>query len=70
MNKKLTISIEKNLLEKVKKYATERNISISKLIENYLVRLTNEDNEKDVKITPLVKSLSGVLKLDGQVDQK
>lgn len=34
--KKLTISINENMLEKLKKIADEKNISLSQLIENIL----------------------------------
>lgn len=64
MTSKLTLSIDKTVVEEAKKFAIENNTSLSKLIENYLVRLTQDNDEKTKHITPLVKSLSGILKLD------
>jgi hypothetical protein len=64
MTSKLTLSIDKIVVEEAKKFVIEKNISLSKLIENYLVRLTQDNDEKTKHITPLVKSLSGILKLD------
>lgn len=69
MDTKLTLSLDKAIIEKAKKYAKERKISLSKLIESYLDALTIEENKK-VEITPLVKSLSGVIKLEEGADTK
>ena len=63
MDSKLTLKLNKNVIEKAKQYAREHNISLSRLIENYLTAVTkNTDNEDE--ITPLVKSLTGVIQLD------
>lgn len=61
METKLTLKLDKNIILKAKKYAKKRNISISKIVENYFENLTAEDNSIDEKITPLVKELSGVI---------
>lgn len=69
MNTKLTLSIGEKTIRKAKKYAKERNVSVSSLIENYLESLTEaEKGEKD--ITPLVKSLSGVISLPEKFDHR
>lgn len=59
MNTKLTLSINKTITEKAKKYARRKKTSLSKLIENQLAKLTGGESEED--ISPLVKSLSGVV---------
>lgn len=59
MNTKLTLSINKAVSDKAKKYARRKKTSLSKLIENQLVKLTGDNNDKE--ISPLVKSLSGVI---------
>lgn len=59
MNTKLTLSINKAVSDKAKKYARRKKTSLSKLIENQLVKLTGDNNDKE--ISPLVKSLSGVV---------
>lgn len=59
MNTKLTLSINKSITEKAKKYARRKKTSLSKLIENHLDKLTT--SEKESEISPLVKSLSGVI---------
>ncbi len=62
MDKKLTLSLNESVIEKAKLYAKENKISLSKLIEHYLQSIA-ENRTRDVEITPLVKSLSGVIKL-------
>ena len=69
MDKKLTLSLDKSIIDSAKKYAKSNNISLSKLIESYLTVLTKQKiNSTD--ITPLVESLSGVISLDKDVDVK
>ncbi|GAO44630.1 DUF6364 family protein [Flavihumibacter petaseus] len=70
MDTKLTLSIDKDIIEEAKKYARKRNTSLSNLIENYLVSVTQKSKVEKNEITPLVKSLSGVLKLDDRSDSK
>ena len=59
MNSKLTLSISKAVTDKAKKYARKKRTSLSKLVENQLAKLTTMDKEDE--ISPLVKSLSGVI---------
>ncbi len=69
MDTKLTLKLEEDIIEKAKEYAKERKTSLSKLIENYLQKITSDDTKKE-KITPLVKSLSGILNLPTDHDHK
>lgn len=61
METKLTLSMDKEVIEEAKKYARKKNTSLSKLIKTYLQNITRNKTEKDMEITPLVKSLSGIL---------
>ena len=72
MNTKLTLRLNDNVIERAKIYARSHNISLSKMIESYLDRLTkqNEEEKKKVPITPLVESLSGVIELPADFDYK
>lgn len=63
MDAKLTLNVNKNVIEKAKEYAKSHNISLSRLIESYLSSL-NDKKETEIEITPLVKSLSGVINLE------
>ena len=69
MDTKLTLKLEQNIIEKAKDYAKSHRTSLSKIIENYLQKITNDNEEKD-KITPLVKSLSGIIDLPKDFDHK
>ena len=69
MDTKLTLKLEQTIIEKAKDYAKSHRTSLSKIIENYLQKITNDNEEKD-KITPLVKSLSGIIDLPKDFDHK
>lgn len=69
MDTKLTLKLEQNIIEKAKDYAKSHRTSLSKIIENYLHKITNDSEEKE-KITPLVKSLSGIIDLPKDFDHK
>jgi hypothetical protein len=69
MDTKLTLKLNEDIIEKAKEYAKEKKTSLSDLIENYLQKLTN-DKKSNKAITPLVKSLSGVISLPKDDDGK
>lgn len=62
MDTKLTLKLEQSVIEKAKGYAKRQRTSLSRLIENYLLNITGEEPAEE-KITPLVKSLSGIIEL-------
>ena len=68
MDTKLTLKLDSSVIESAKVYAKMKKVSLSQLIEAYLNVLTEPKDEQDV--TPLVKSLSGVVKLPGNYDYK
>ncbi len=70
MNTKLTLTIEQTVIEKAKKYAKDKERSLSNLIENYLKALTTESNQKEVELTPIVKSLKGSFNAPKNFDYK
>jgi hypothetical protein len=69
MDTKLTLSLDKIIIEKAKNYAKSQEISLSKLIESYLSSLTSKTHS-DIEITPLVESLSGVVELTEDFDAR
>ncbi len=69
MKKDLTLRIKKSVAVKAKKYASERGLDLSDLVQKHLLQLTRDKNE-EMEITPLVKSLSGILKLDENFGHK
>ena len=69
MDTKLTIKLDDGVIARAKKYAQNRKTSLSRLIESYLDSVTKNESD-DIEITPLVKSLSGVIKLSADYDYK
>jgi hypothetical protein len=61
MNAVLTLNVEKSLIEQAEYYANTHNISLPKLIENYLKSLTRAEKKTKSAISPLVESLTGVI---------
>ncbi|CAN0585010.1 unnamed protein product [Ectocarpus sp. 12 AP-2014] len=71
MNTKLTLTIEREIIERAKTYAKEKNRSLSDLIENYLKMLTDEEKEEKVqKPGPVTQSLKGAFKMPKDMDYK
>ncbi|MEQ1732398.1 MAG: DUF6364 family protein [Bacteroidia bacterium] len=70
MDTKLTLKLEQSVIEKAKEYATSKHTSLSKLVEGYLQNILQDTATEKQKITPLVKSLSGIIKLPKDYDHK
>jgi plasmid stability protein len=61
MDTKLTLKLDKNVIEKAKIYAAEHKHSLSFMVENYLKAITSmekTDANEDIKISDFVKSIS------------
>jgi hypothetical protein len=69
MDTKLTLKLDTDTIERAKDYARAKKVSLSQLIENYLNFVTAKSIQPD-EITPLVKSLSGVISLPDSYDEK
>jgi hypothetical protein len=69
MDTKLTIKLDNGVIIRAKRYAQHRKTSLSRLIESYLDSVTKNESD-DIEITPLVKSLSGVIELTDDYDYK
>ena len=70
MNTKLTLTIEQSVIEKAKKYAKNKERSLSDLIENYLESLTNSEEKTVENISPQLKSMKGAFKMPKDFDYK
>lgn len=70
MSTKLTLTVEKSVIEKAKRYAKSQGRSLSSLIENYLKTITIEGFDDEIEITPSVKSISGSFKLPDDFNYK
>ena len=69
MDTKLTLKLKKSVIDQAKKYASDHDTSLSRIIENYLAAITSGSNEKD-EISPLVKSISRVIHLPNGFNHK
>ena len=71
MDKKLTLSLNQRIIEKAKEYAKSNKTSLSKMIEAYFDSLTsNQEIVDEIKATPLVESLCGVIELPKDFDYR
>lgn len=66
---KLTLNINKHVVEQAETYAQTKNTSLSKLVENHLASLP-EQKTANIQITPLVEGLSGVIELENDFDYR
>ena len=58
MNTKLTLNLDKEIINEAKIYAKSHRVSLSKWIENYLNSLTQKSKEKSIpEIRKILKML-------------
>ena len=73
MDAKLTLKLDKDVIDKAKEYASSQNRSLSRLIESYLKSLINKEYPQslsDAEISPYVKSLRTGVKIPADFDHK
>ena len=70
MNTKLTLKVEKKVIEQAKEFARNKGQSLSELVENYFKLLTKQTTKPSDEISPKVKSLKGILKVGNEFDFK
>ena len=68
MTTKLTLTVEKSIIERAKIYAKNTGRSLSELIENYLESIT--DYNGDQKVSPKLKKIIGAVKLPKNFDEE
>jgi hypothetical protein len=66
MSTRLTLNLEKTVLEKAKLYAKQKGRSLSDLIENYLESITKEQEQPSDKL----KRIIGSVKLPADFNEK
>lgn len=69
MTTKLTLTVEKDVIDLAKAYASKKGRSLSDLIESYLKTLVQKDNNKN-ELSPNVKRLLGSVKAPKGFDYK
>ena len=73
MDTKLTLKLDKQVIDKAKEYANSQKRSLSRLIESYLKTLIDTDNQRsqnDIKISSFVKSMKTGVNLPADLDYK
>ncbi len=73
MDTKLTLKLDKNVIEKAKEYATSHKRSLSRVIESYLELLVTPDDSskvEEIQISPFVKSISSGISIPADLDYK
>ena len=73
MDTKLTLKLDKFVIDSAKKYASSQNRSLSGMIEAYLKTLIAKDktqSDNDIEISPYVKSLTTGVKVPADYDYK
>jgi formiminotetrahydrofolate cyclodeaminase len=68
MTTKLTLTVEKSIIERAKSYAKNTGRSLSELIENYLETVTQEIGEE--KLSPKLTKIVGAVKLPKNFDEE
>ncbi len=66
MTIKLTLTIEKSIIERAKSYAKNTGRSLSEIVGNYLETITKENGEE--QLSPKLKKIVGAVKLPKNFD--
>jgi hypothetical protein len=73
MDTKLTLKLDKFVIDKAKDYALTHKKSLSRIIESYLRSLVSKRDPKDsddIEISPFVKSMSTGVNIPADFDYK
>ena len=70
MDTKLTLKLNQEIIEKAKKYASDKKLSLSRLVEFYFQSLTTENKKDDFEISPFVRSISTGKSISNDLDYK
>lgn len=68
MSTKLTLTVDKAVIERAKSYAKHTGRSLSELVESYLETIIQEDKEE--QLSPKLKKIVGAVKLPKNFDEK
>ncbi len=73
MDAKLTLKLDKFVIDKAKKYAASHKRSLSRMIESYLKLLIDKESPEskdEIEISPFVKSMASGVKIPVDFDYK
>ena len=66
---KLTLSVDKSVVEKAKRFAEANNTSVSSMFSRFVMSLESAQS-KGIEIAPLTRSVSGLASLPSDRDYK
>ena len=70
MEKKLTLLLDKSVIESAKEYAEINDTSLSSLVENYFKFLVGRQKPQKIILGPITRSLRGVAPYKGKKTNK
>lgn len=73
MDAKLTLKLDKLVIDKAKEYASSHKKSLSRMIESYLKSLIDKNSNKtqdNFEISPFIKSMQTGVKIPADFDYK
>ena len=70
MDTKLTLKLNQRIIEKAKEYASDKKMSLSRIVEAYLQSLTTDNNTSEFEISPFVKSIATGTEIPTDLDYK
>ncbi len=68
MTTKLTLTVEKSIIERAKLYAKNTGRSLSEIVENYLDNITNDNDATE--LSPKLRNIVGAVRLPKDFDEK
>jgi len=69
MRSKITLYSDKSLIEEVKAFASEHNISVSKLVNTFFINLVHQNRDSKYTKSIITDKLTGILK-DNDIDKR
>ena len=69
MNTKLTLSVDQKIIEEIKSYAKQHQVSLSKMVENYFNFVVQKTQLKNTT-SALVEELTGIINLPKNFNEK
>ena len=61
MDTKLTLKLDQKAIDRAKRYARQRGVSLSRVVETYFLNLTEPEPKLPAAPTGVVAELSGIL---------
>ncbi len=73
MDAKLTLKLDKQVIDRAKKYAASHKRSLSRMVESYLKSVIDKDApeaDEEIEISPFIKSMATGVRLPKDLDHK